>query len=431
MAYDANGNTTQKGSQQFSYNFRNQLVRSIDGGSTIMLKYDPLGRRIEKIGSGNTIKFYYVGNQVIEERKGSDQVLKQYVYGNGIDELLRMDLYSGSTSTPYYVHTNDIGSTTAIIDGNGALVERVGYDTFGLPLFTDAAGQSIGASSIGNSILFQGREYDIDLNLYNYRARYYDPIMGRFLQTDPIGYQDSMNLYQGMNMNAANYIDPNGTWNFQTHENITTNAATLEQRFIEQRFPNSMFMLFYPQLRSGSSLPDFGYDPWGLVINPGELFHGMYTEQYPDQDKYIEAIKNTAIVNLIKARDIFDSGVEMNKGEFLNLQAQFIMIKGLTLCGEVLHMIQDNYAPAHVERDDQLNIIRYQVYTEQNPAMHIVNDLGYGNEKEFNAAVSATQNIIRLFFGDKTDFVEGLKILLNEFLKTKPDIKSNENINRT
>jgi RHS repeat-associated protein len=210
MAYDANGNTAQKGTQQFSYNFRNQLVRSVDGGSTITMKYDPLGRRIEKSGTGNTIKFYYAGNQVIEERNGSDQVTKQYVYGNGIDELLRLDVFSGTNSTPYYVHTNDIGSTTAITDSNGALVERVSYDTFGLPSFTDASGQSFGASSIGNTILFQGREYDPELNLYNYRARYYDPIMGRFLQTDPVSYQDSMNLYQGMNMNPGNYGDPMG-----------------------------------------------------------------------------------------------------------------------------------------------------------------------------------------------------------------------------
>ena len=154
------------------------------------MKYDPLGRRIEKSGTGNTIRFYYAGNQVIEERNSSDSVTKQYVYGNGIDELFRLDIYSGATSTPYFVHTNDIGSTTVITDSTGALVERVSYDTFGLPSFTNSSGQPIASSSIGNTTLFQGREYDPELHLYYYRARYYDPIMGRFLQTDPVGYQD-------------------------------------------------------------------------------------------------------------------------------------------------------------------------------------------------------------------------------------------------
>jgi RHS repeat-associated protein len=84
------------------------------------------------------------------------------------------------------------------------------YDIYGLPTFKDAAGNVIPKSSISNNILFQGREYDPELNLYYFRARYYDPIMGRFLQTDTMGYQDSMNLYQGFNMNPVNFTDPFG-----------------------------------------------------------------------------------------------------------------------------------------------------------------------------------------------------------------------------
>ena len=135
---------------------------------------------------------------------------KHFLWGNGIDELLRLDVFNGSSSTPYYVHSDNIGSTTAITDGSGNVVERVRYDAYGVPSFTDALGQSLKKSTIGNTTLFQGREYDYDLALYNYRARYFDPSMGRFLQTDPLGYQDSMNLYQGMGMNPVNFVDPWG-----------------------------------------------------------------------------------------------------------------------------------------------------------------------------------------------------------------------------
>ena len=137
--------------------------------------------------------------------------IQQFVYGSGIDEILRIDKYDGAVSTPYYVHTNAIGSVTAVTDDSGSLVERVSYDVFGMPTFTDAADQPLTSSSIGNDILFQGRRYDKETNLYYYRARYYDPIMGRFLQTDPMGYADSMNLYQGFNMNPMNFVDPMGT----------------------------------------------------------------------------------------------------------------------------------------------------------------------------------------------------------------------------
>jgi RHS repeat-associated protein len=86
----------------------------------------------------------------------------------------------------------------------------VTYDIYGMPTFWDAASNKISKSSIGNNLLFHGREYDTELNLYYFRARYYDPIMGRFLSTDPMGYQDSMNLYQALNMNPVNFVDPFG-----------------------------------------------------------------------------------------------------------------------------------------------------------------------------------------------------------------------------
>jgi RHS repeat-associated protein len=216
LGYEKKGNTTQRGTQQLAYDYRNQLVTANDAPSNtqVEMKYDVLGRRTQKsvsIGSQTKIEnYYHSGHQVIEIRDENDQVLRQYIYGNGIDEIIRMDKYEGDTFTSYYYHTDANGSVTAITDANGQLVERVTYDIYGMPTFWDAAGNKISKSSIGNNILFHGREYDTELNLYYFRARYYDPIMGRFLQTDPTGYLDSMNLYQGFNMNPVNFMDPFG-----------------------------------------------------------------------------------------------------------------------------------------------------------------------------------------------------------------------------
>ena len=215
LDYDLNGNMSQKGVQRFYYYYRNQLVRVVEGTTNTHLKYDAFGRRIEKTTGSDTVKYYYDGNQVIEERDGSDEVKRQFIYGNGIDELLIIFNYDGATAIPYYVHTNEIGSTTAITNQDGATVERVSYDTFGMPTFkdykTDPQNPTIVNNSvIGNDILFHGRRYDKETNLIYYRARYYDPIMGRFLQTDPMGYTDSMNIYQAFNMNGVNFVDPFG-----------------------------------------------------------------------------------------------------------------------------------------------------------------------------------------------------------------------------
>ncbi|MFC2156125.1 RHS repeat-associated core domain-containing protein, partial [Acidobacteriota bacterium] len=65
-------------------------------------------------------------------------------------------------------------------------------------------------SVIENNVLFQGRNYDRITGLYYFRARYFHPQLGRFLQTDPKGYEDSMNMYQSFNQNPVNFVDPYG-----------------------------------------------------------------------------------------------------------------------------------------------------------------------------------------------------------------------------
>jgi YD repeat-containing protein len=141
-----NGNLTQKGTQHYIHDYRNRIVSATDGSSQVKFKYDALGRRTQKdvtIGSqSKTTNFYYAGHQAIEERDGSDHVIRQLIYGNGIDEVIRVDKYSGTTSTPYYFHRNEIGSTTAVTDANGNIIERVYYDIYGLPTFKKERGQS-------------------------------------------------------------------------------------------------------------------------------------------------------------------------------------------------------------------------------------------------------------------------------------------------
>jgi RHS repeat-associated protein len=85
-------------------------------------------------------------------------------------------------------------------------------------------------SRIGNNYLFQGREYEPEVGLYFYRNRYYMPRIGRFLQTDPTGYMDSMNLYQAFGMNPVNFTDPFGLYTdfyWKAKENRNRKRRTL------------------------------------------------------------------------------------------------------------------------------------------------------------------------------------------------------------
>ena len=238
LEHDKNGNLSAKGSRLFAYDYKNRLVRSSRGDDAVTFTYDIFGRQTSRTDLSGTCHYFYAGDQKIEERNASGQVTKHYFWGNGIDELLRLDIYNGNVAKPYYVHTDSIGSTTTVTDENGSLVERVRYDAYGVPSFTDALGQTLKKSTVGNTTLFQGREYDYDLALYNYRARYFDPSMGRFLQTDPLGYQDSMNLYQGMNMNPGNFVDPWGEETYRIFFGFRQDEQGSDPQGVVHHFPN-------------------------------------------------------------------------------------------------------------------------------------------------------------------------------------------------
>ena len=100
-------------------------------------------------------------------------------------------------------------------DPGNSEAEGRNNDLYGMPTIWDYKTDPnnptvVSNSTIGNNYLYHGRRYDPETNLYYYRARYYDPLTGRFLSTDPMGYQDSMNLYQAFNMNGVNFLDPMG-----------------------------------------------------------------------------------------------------------------------------------------------------------------------------------------------------------------------------
>jgi RHS repeat-associated protein len=197
--YDLNGNleTKTEGSDTWHYYWsaENQLVR-VEKNSVELARfsYDPLGRRVRKIAGGVTVSYVYDGQDILRETR-SDGTTYTYVHGPGIDEpLARVD---GSGAIAYY-HADGLGSIVKMTDQSGATLSNRLYDTWGnLQLGADQPGYA-----------FTGREWDPEINLYYYRARYYDPKAGRFISEDPTQAGD----YGYAADNPAVFTDPTGLY---------------------------------------------------------------------------------------------------------------------------------------------------------------------------------------------------------------------------
>ena len=144
---------------------------------------------------------------MIEEYLNSSLV-RTYTYGAYIDDPLMVE-YGGQR---YFYLKDRRYSVTALTDAAGSIVETYEYSAFGRMTIYDAAGQDITASgsTIGNPYGFTGRRFDAETGLWYYRNRMYSPVLGRFLQRDPAGYVDGMNLYAYVQNNPIKYLDPEG-----------------------------------------------------------------------------------------------------------------------------------------------------------------------------------------------------------------------------
>jgi RHS repeat-associated protein len=169
------------------------------GGSTTFLYYDGEGNRIRKEQQGSDTVIY-IGE--IFEKRGDDEL--SYIYANG------KKFVTLTGTDEFYTHADHLGSTALTTDKNGNKLEEIGYLPFGAVLFRN----TYNGGGWSSDYRYTGQEFDPEYSLYNYNARLYDPVLGRFISAD-LKVQDesnpqSLNRYVYCLNNPLVYTDPTG-----------------------------------------------------------------------------------------------------------------------------------------------------------------------------------------------------------------------------
>ncbi len=262
---------------EYDWDFRNRLVavRELDDQDNVVFEvnytYDVFDRRMAKsvdadgAGSGAAVATYFVydGEHILLEFDDGGDLTQRYLHGPVIDQILAAEDVTSLSSAGDVVWplADNQGTIRDLIDSTGTVLNHLKYNAFGQIT-------SESNSAVDFLFAYTGRERDGETGLYYYRARYYDPAVGRFVSEDPIGFAaGDVNVSRYVGNGPANFVDPSGL-EPPRHDRIIT----------PHRWPNARQRPMYGKQPSPSrySEDDFGLPRKLGEWSPRDFFRGSY-----------------------------------------------------------------------------------------------------------------------------------------------------------
>jgi RHS repeat-associated protein len=161
-----------------------------------------------------------------QQYDGASTLMQRYVHGtaSGDDPLVWFEGSSVTAASLRHLLADERGSIVGISDASGNIIAVNAYDEYGVPNDTT----NPAAANLGR-FQYTGQIWIPELGMYHYKARIYSPTLGRFLQTDPIGYEDAPNLYAYLGNDPLNAVDPTGMYECKGEAACNAAARAREQ----------------------------------------------------------------------------------------------------------------------------------------------------------------------------------------------------------